>query len=596
MRAVIPLGVADKVEGRGRRARPLRGLDGRRPGGRATHATPPPRPVPGGRRFHGRASCAPSTSSCRPPTWPSWRATRRWWRSSADALPTPNDERTAQIVAGNLASPAFTAPSGPGYLAWHDARFPGRLRRRRSTSPTPASTTAAVTPEHPDFHELGSSSDPGRVDYQADYTSPAHGSISTPTRATAAATAPTSPRSRPATTTRPGRENQDAAGFNYGLGIAPLARIGVVEDLQLRTATARPARSPTTPSPRSRASPIGERLRRRRPHLEQLVGRRRRCRLGRVHARAARSSTSSCATPSRGPPVTSRWSRSSQPATTAPIGRDSIHAEGTRQERDHRRAHPRGARDRRATAAATPDASADNARDIVDFSSRGPTDDGRLKPDLVAPGTHVTGARPPTARLYNGSGTCNPVFAGTLAYSLVSGTSQAAPAGLGRRGAGSRLVRRDNEGGPALARADQGAADQHRHRPRRRPPGHDANATHQGWGRVNLGAVFDSTARELYDQQPADLLDDAGQTVVQAYTCRPTAQPVQGDAGVDRPAGPDRPETPSSTTSTSRSRRRRETYRGNVFGGSLSRTGGAADSRNNVESVVPAGRARGGSP
>ena len=34
-------------------------------------------------------------------------------------------------------------------------------------------------------------------------------------------------------------------------------------------------------------------------------------------------------------------------------------------------------------------------RDIVDFSSRGPTDDGRLKPDLVAPGTHVTGAQPP---------------------------------------------------------------------------------------------------------------------------------------------------------------------------------------------------------
>jgi hypothetical protein len=40
------------------------------------------------------------------------------------------------------------------------------------------------------------------------------------------------------------------------------------------------------------------------------------------------------------------------------------------------------------------DGGADSARDIVDFSSRGPTDDGRLKPDLVAPGTHIAGAAP----------------------------------------------------------------------------------------------------------------------------------------------------------------------------------------------------------
>ena len=53
-----------------------------------------------------------------------------------------------------------------------------------------------------------------------------------------------------------------------------------------------------------------------------------------------------------------------------------------------------------------PNAGADSARDIIDFSSRGPTDDGRLKPDLVAPGTHITGARPRHAG-YTGSGTCN---------------------------------------------------------------------------------------------------------------------------------------------------------------------------------------------
>ncbi len=37
------------------------------------------------------------------------------------------------------------------------------------------------------------------------------------------------------------------------------------------------------------------------------------------------------------------------------------------------------------------DTGADDADDIADFSSRGPAEDGRMKPDLVAPGTHVSG-------------------------------------------------------------------------------------------------------------------------------------------------------------------------------------------------------------
>src|SRR6185312_3467606 len=71
-------------------------------------------------------------------------------------------------------------------------------------------------------------------------------------------------------------------------------------------------------------------------------------------------------------------------------------------------------------------AGADSARDIINFSGRGPTQDGRIKPDLVAPGTHVTGASPQHAG-YTGMGVCNPAFASSPFYSLVSGTSQAAP-------------------------------------------------------------------------------------------------------------------------------------------------------------------------
>src|SRR6185436_4264947 len=39
------------------------------------------------------------------------------------------------------------------------------------------------------------------------------------------------------------------------------------------------------------------------------------------------------------------------------------------------------------------DLMADNANGVVAFSSRGPTDDGRFKPDVVAPGTAIISAR-----------------------------------------------------------------------------------------------------------------------------------------------------------------------------------------------------------
>ena len=49
----------------------------------------------------------------------------------------------------------------------------------------------------------------------------------------------------------------------------------------------------------------------------------------------------------------------------------------------------------RATGLAAPcqlDSGADSARDIASFSSRGPTVDGRIKPDVVAPGTNIMSA------------------------------------------------------------------------------------------------------------------------------------------------------------------------------------------------------------
>ena len=55
----------------------------------------------------------------------------------------------------------------------------------------------------------------------------------------------------------------------------------------------------------------------------------------------------------------------------------------------------------------TPNGEANNVNDMASFSSRGPTTDGRIKPDLVAPGTHVSGLGwRATGSSFDGTGVC----------------------------------------------------------------------------------------------------------------------------------------------------------------------------------------------
>ena len=240
-----------------------------------------------------------------------------------------------------------------------------------------------------------------------------------------------------------------------------------------------------------------------------------------------------------------------------------------------------------------PDAGANSANDIIDFSSRGPTDDGRLKPDLVAPGTHVSGARPRHGA-YTGNGTCTPFFGGF--YSLVSGSSQAAPQVAGA----AALVRR-------RSRAPQGSSTPRLRSPRRscstRPPtspvGTTARArlsrrvadTDQGWGRVNLGSAFDSTAREYRDQVLADTFTTSGQSVLRTYKALDPGRPVKVTlVWTDAPGATTGAAWVNNLDLEVEAGGHR--YLGNVFAGAFSRTGGAADTRNNVESVyLPAGLA-----
>jgi hypothetical protein len=99
------------------------------------------------------------------------------------------------------------------------------------------------------------------------------------------------------------------------------------------------------------------------------------------------------------------------------------------------------------------DANADGAFDLATFSSRGPTSDGRLKPDLVAPGTHITGGVAQNSGVTNANGlaldcykassicglngsgfagsTNNFFPLGQQFYTVSSGTSHATPAVAG---------------------------------------------------------------------------------------------------------------------------------------------------------------------
>ena len=237
----------------------------------------------------------------------------------------------------------------------------------------------------------------------------------------------------------------------------------------------------------------------------------------------------------------------------------------------------------------TPDTAADSARDVLYFSSRGPTDDGRLKPDLVAPGSHVTGARPQHPG-YDGDGTCNPFFAGTgtTRYSLVSGTSQAAPQVSGA----AALVHRWYEltqgtaPSPAMTKAllvntatDLGGGDNGKGDTIAPGPNMD-----QGWGRVNLSNAFDTTTRRFRDQEEGDLLVGSGDASVHTYAVDDPDEPVKVTLVWTDEPGP-LTGNPVVNNLDLAVDARGHTYKGNAFTDTFSRTGGLADQRNNVESV-----------
>jgi serine protease AprX len=241
------------------------------------------------------------------------------------------------------------------------------------------------------------------------------------------------------------------------------------------------------------------------------------------------------------------------------------------------------------------DPTAGNAQQMASFSSRGPTDDGRIKPDVVAPGTWILSTYSgmhqegygdpvnPRNGAYQVDGWGMPV---NEFYKYFGGTSMSNPIA-----GGAATVVRDfyqkahsHNASSALTKAtlinsatdladenNDGANDNDFPIPN----------VHEGWGLINLVSATDGTAQ--YIDNTTGL--GTGGSASSNYDV-PGGQPLKvslvwTDFASTETAANNLVNNLNLTVTGPGG----VTYRGNIFSGGWSATGGSADGVNNVENV-----------
>lgn len=222
---------------------------------------------------------------------------------------------------------------------------------------------------------------------------------------------------------------------------------------------------------------------------------------------------------------------------------------------------------------------ADNIDQIACFSSRGPAADGRIRPDVLAPGTWIASALAGPDTLW-GNIDAN--------HRYSSGTSQAAPHVAGATALIQQWWKSGHAGqlpAPALSKAMiiNGAVD-----PTADAAGFVPNNS-EGWGRVNLTKVIAPAVPVIYNNQTA-VLTTAGQTHSVGGSISSASEPfrvtlVWSDAPGAAGANPALVNNLDLEVTAAGN-----TFKGNVFTSGVSTSGGSADALNNVEAVnLPAG-------
>ncbi|HKQ72361.1 MAG TPA: S8 family serine peptidase [Blastocatellia bacterium] len=458
------------------------------------------------------------------------------------------DEAQGQIVAGNLTG---NSPSGPGYLAWLASK--GFDSSQFGTFAVNVADDAFSLTGHPDLPNT-------RVAFQNNPTAQAgaqggHGFLNAHIVG--------------GFNSGTGSAFEDANGFNYGLGIAPWARVGVTAIF------GNSASSPTAWE--NTAYGQGARISSNSWGFINLFR-------YDVNAqevdRIVRDAQSGVA-------------GNQQMIVVFAAGNDGSGANTVSSPGTAKNVISVGAgenvRQTGTDGCAVGNTGADSANDIIGFSSRGPVNsaggDGRIKPDIVAPGTHIEAGVPQSN--YDGSSVCNQFFpAGQTLYGWSSGTSHSTPAVAG----GAALVYQFflNSGlsapSPAMTKAflmnsaaymtGVGA-------------GGNLPSNSQGMGRMDLGRAFDGTQRLVVDQ--TQTFGATGQTFQVTGSVATTSQPFRVTLAWSDAPGPTTG-SPAVNNLDLEVTINGQTFRGNVFSGANSTTGGAADPRNNAESVfLPAG-------
>ncbi len=241
------------------------------------------------------------------------------------------------------------------------------------------------------------------------------------------------------------------------------------------------------------------------------------------------------------------------------------------------------------------DATAGNSGQMAAFSSRGPVDDGRIKPDVVAPGTWILSTY---SDMYQ-EGYGDPVNPKNGAhqmdgwgipydgfYKYFGGTSMSNPIAAGGAvvvrdfyqkaygvSASAALVKATliNSAVDLLDENNDGANDNDFPIPN----------VHEGWGRVNIDKATAGAAK--YVDQATGLATGGSRTYAAEVTA---AGPLKVTVvWSDYPSATSASKNLVNDLDVEVTAPGGALYRGNVFGGGWSQTGGIADRANNVENV-----------